>query len=129
MPGGDRTGPMGLGPMTGRGVGYCAGYGVPGYANPGYGWRFSGRGFGRGGGRGRRRWLYAPAFTGWLPVAPNWQGVAPAWPAGAYASPFVPAMTHQQEIDALKGQAQYVEDVLNGLRRRMEELETRASKA
>ena len=26
MPGGDRTGPMGMGQMTGRGAGYCAGY-------------------------------------------------------------------------------------------------------
>jgi len=34
MPAGDGTGPMGLGPMTGRAAGYCAGYGVPGYLNP-----------------------------------------------------------------------------------------------
>jgi hypothetical protein len=34
MPLGDRTGPLGLGPRTGRGLGYCAGYGVPGYLNP-----------------------------------------------------------------------------------------------
>lgn len=26
MPAGDGTGPMGLGPMTGRAAGYCAGY-------------------------------------------------------------------------------------------------------
>ena len=35
MPGGDRTGPAGMGPMTGRAAGYCAGYPVPGYMNPG----------------------------------------------------------------------------------------------
>lgn len=34
MPGGDGTGPSGLGPMTRRGVGYCAGFETPGYANP-----------------------------------------------------------------------------------------------
>jgi len=34
MPFGDGTGPAGLGPMTGRAAGYCAGYGVPGYMNP-----------------------------------------------------------------------------------------------
>jgi len=34
MPLGDRTGPAGLGPMTGRAAGYCAGYPVPGYMNP-----------------------------------------------------------------------------------------------
>ncbi|MDI3534182.1 MAG: hypothetical protein PWQ82_547 [Thermosediminibacterales bacterium] len=31
MPRGDGTGPRGLGPMTGRGMGYCAGFPVPGY--------------------------------------------------------------------------------------------------
>ena len=34
MPFGDRTGPAGLGPMTGRAAGFCAGYPVPGYMNP-----------------------------------------------------------------------------------------------
>ena len=34
MPGGDGTGPLGLGPMTGRATGYCAGYPVPGSMNP-----------------------------------------------------------------------------------------------
>ena len=40
MPAGDRTGPFGLGPMTGRQAGYCAGYPLPGYMNP-----IPGRGF------------------------------------------------------------------------------------
>ena len=34
MPRGDGTGPAGLGPMTGRAAGFCAGYSVPGYMNP-----------------------------------------------------------------------------------------------
>jgi len=34
MPGGDRTGPIGAGPMTGRGAGYCAGYNMPGIMLP-----------------------------------------------------------------------------------------------
>jgi len=34
MPFGDGTGPAGLGPMTGRAAGFCAGFGVPGYMNP-----------------------------------------------------------------------------------------------
>ena len=34
MPFGDRTGPLGLGPMTGRAAGFCAGFPVPGFANP-----------------------------------------------------------------------------------------------
>lgn len=68
MPGGDRTGPLGLGPRTGRAAGYCSGYRVPGYANNrfgrffgfgrgrGFGW---GRGFGMGYGRGWRHRNYA----------------------------------------------------------------------
>ena len=43
MPRGDGTGPQGMGPMTGRAAGYCAGYNAPGYANP-----IAGRGFGAG---------------------------------------------------------------------------------
>jgi hypothetical protein len=40
MPRGDGTGPAGMGPMTGRAAGFCAGYPVPGYMNPA-----GGRGF------------------------------------------------------------------------------------
>lgn len=31
---GDRTGPAGTGPRTGRAAGYCSGYDVPGFMNP-----------------------------------------------------------------------------------------------
>jgi len=57
MPFGDRTGPMGLGPMTGRAAGFCAGSGRPGFANrmPGY-----------------------PYVYGYAPVAPTW----PRWGYG-----------------------------------------------
>jgi len=61
MPGGDRTGPLGLGPRTGRAMGYCAGYSTPGFMNPvlGRGFRrFWRRGFGRG--FGWRRWRFVP---------------------------------------------------------------------
>ena len=49
MPRGDRTGPEGRGPMTGRQMGYCAGYTAPGHMTQGFG-RGQGlrRGFGRG---------------------------------------------------------------------------------
>jgi len=58
MPRGDGTGPMGQGPMTGRGLGYCAGYPQPGFMYPGPGFgRGFGKGWGRGFGRGRGfRW-------------------------------------------------------------------------
>ncbi len=55
MPYGNRTGPFGEGPMTGRGLGHCSGYDSPGYVKGNFGCRF-GRGLrrGRGFGRGRR---------------------------------------------------------------------------
>ena len=44
MPGGDRTGPMGLGSKTGRGMGFCNGYNNPGFRSQarrlrGFRWR------------------------------------------------------------------------------------------
>jgi len=51
MPRGDRTGPFGDGPLTGRRMGFCAGYDHPGYLSQGTGY---GRGPGRGLGRGFR---------------------------------------------------------------------------
>ena len=55
MPRGDGTGPAGQGAMTGRGMGFCAGFNSAGFMNGGFG-RGMGRGFGRGrgfAGRGR----------------------------------------------------------------------------
>lgn len=45
MPRGDRTGPAGAGPMSGRGAGFCAGFDTAGFQT-------AGGGFGRGCGRG-----------------------------------------------------------------------------
>ena len=47
MPGEDRTGPRGMGPRTGRGMGFCSGYNNPGFGR---------RAFGRGWGMGKRMW-------------------------------------------------------------------------
>lgn len=63
MPMGDRTGPTGQGPRTGRAAGYCAGMEEPGcvHRGPGFG---SGRGGGRGrGGHGWRHRLRAGGQT------------------------------------------------------------------
>lgn len=46
MPRRDRTGPMGMGPMTGRAAGDCAGYGMQGNITAGAGFGFQ-SGFGR----------------------------------------------------------------------------------
>jgi len=62
MPRGNKKGPMGEGPNTGRGLGYCTGHDEPGGeshpARQGGAGRGMGRGFGRGmagGGRGQGR--------------------------------------------------------------------------
>jgi hypothetical protein len=92
MPRGDRTGPWGAGPMTGRAAGYCAGYAVPGFINPtvGYGrGRGGGRGRGWGRGFGRGRYAYPPPAVG-QPVYP--QTIPPA------AQPQAP----EQEVAALE---------------------------
>ncbi len=72
MPRGDGTGPRGLGAMSGRATGFCAGFSVPGYMNtvPGQGGGFGmgfgrGRGFG-GGGRGWRNRFFATGRPGWM---------------------------------------------------------------
>ncbi|NMC20049.1 MAG: DUF5320 domain-containing protein [Thermogutta sp.] len=125
MPGGDRTGPLGLGPMTGRAAGYCAGFGIPGYVNSPYGRGFWGWGRGRGGGRGRSRWFYAAGFGGRPAAFVSRTAVAwprPVGPLGLAFFPGFPGITPQQEVDALKGRAEYFEGVLDGIRRRIDEL-------
>ena len=116
--------------MTGRAAGYCAGYPTPGYANPvggrGYGgWGRGGGGWGRGGGGwGRRNWFYATGLTGWQRAgmaAPAFGAPLPY--AAPYAAGFGPAMTTEQQLDALKGQAEYFEDALEGIRKQIDELQ------
>ena len=105
MPRGDRTGPDGMGPMTGRGMGYCAGYAAPGYMSGGYG-----MGRGRGGvGRGRG---YRRMQT--MPVQPMWEYAG--YPAG---QPY-PAV---DEKEALKHQADYLEKQLSAVRDRLDSLD------
>ena len=108
--------------MTGRAAGFCAGFGTPGFDAPRFGQGFGGGGRGRGSGRGRRRW-----FTGGSPFGLGWPSVAPAWPAPPYSPAPFTGMTRQQEIDTLKGQAEYLEGILDGLRRRIDELEPKTA--
>jgi len=127
MPGGDRTGPQGMGPMTGRGAGYCAGFPVPGYMNPAGG-RGLGMGWGRGyarGGRGLRRgygWQAAApmGYTASAFGAPYAQLLPPAY---AYNAPVAPSAVPGQELEALKNQASYFENALEDIKKRIGELD------
>lgn len=120
MPGGDGTGPMGMGSMTGRGVGLCSGSGVPGYQNPvsgrgcgmGYG---RGRGFwgrGVGGGRGWRNRYYATGVPGRMAF-------------GAYggAAPWNRKPDPEKEKQVLSGQAEALQAELDFIRRRLSEID------
>ena len=129
MPRGDRTGPMGMGAMTGRGAGYCIGSGAPGYANPGPG-RGYGMGFGRGrgawgrafggGGRGWRNMFYATGLPGWMRF-------------GGYAAPYGYTTPYQQpdpelEKEALRNEAKALQSELDFIKKRLSEIETGTEK-
>ena len=102
MPRGDRTGPWGLGPRTGRAAGYCAGYPVPGFMNPipGYGHEF-GRGYGRG------WWGYPPQYPYAYPQQYQYPllGQIPsqqyAYPQYTYP-PTTPPQSPEQELGAIE---------------------------
>ena len=126
MPFGDGTGPAGMGPMTGRAAGYCAGYQMPGYMNPVGGRGYWGWGRGRGGGRGRgfgRGFGWARAGYGW----PAWGGPA-GYQYAPYSAPSAPTMTAEQELADLKQQAEYFQDALDEIKERMEQLEAESKK-
>lgn len=99
MPGGDRTGPLGAGPRTGRGMGYCSGYNLPGLANQTSifrGWF----GYRRGGaGRGWRHRFFATGIPGWVPPTP------------------------EQETADLKAQADLLKEQLDVIQKRIAEIE------
>jgi len=63
MPQGDRTGPAGEGPRTGRGTGYCSGSDKPGFAGRSGGSRGAGRQFPGQGGRGFRCRFFQTSFN------------------------------------------------------------------
>lgn len=106
MPRRDGTGPMGMGRMTGRGAGYCAGIAAPGCANP---VEFVG-GFGRGFSRGRvfRRMFCATGLPGWGRYG---------YPAYAEANGV--ACT---EREILSNQAEFLENQLQQVKKRLSHL-------
>ncbi len=111
MPRGDGTGPRGMGAMTGRAAGFCAGYEMPGFTNPVVG-RGAGLGRGRvagfGGGRGWRNRFYATGLPGWM---------------RANDAPPIGPDTEQQ---ALKRHAEVLQTQLDAISERLSELETKA---
>ena len=94
--------------MTGRGMGYCAGYDVPGFLNRPWGWGgYGGRGFGRG-------WRHRYYATG-----------VPGWMAGGYPNYGPPAASPENELKALEEEAAFLEKSLEEGRKRLSELEAK----
>ncbi len=101
MPGGDRTGPLGLGPMTGRAVGYCAGYSGPGY----------GRGFGLGRGRGRG---FGRGF---------WRRGRGLWWRGTFPEPYYfPETNVKEEKTYLENLVKDLEEEIKAIRERIQDI-------
>jgi hypothetical protein len=103
MPGGDGTGPMGRGPMTGRAAGYCAGYSVPGYMNP-----VPGRFWYRGGYR-RAHW---------------WGGWWNPYTAGAFSR----ELTAEEEVEALAREQDYLKTRLEEITKHIETMKKAGEK-
>ena len=112
MPYGNRMGPDNMGPMTGRGAGFCTGNNTPGYMNQGGGFG-RGRGGGRaqrGGGFGFRNQNFSSA-----PVP------APFYPHGATGSAV-------DEAEVLKDQETYLEKQLKAVKDRISSLDKGSDK-
>ena len=118
MPFGDRTGPLGQGPRTGRGAGFCSGSAGPGSLNQGGGSGLSGQG--RGGGRRFRNWFRATGLTGFERAA------GASAPASLDAA--APAASgREQELEArLQSLAERFDAALERIGKRIEGLETKA---
>ena len=134
MPGGDRTGPKGVGPMTGRGVGICAGNDVPGNMNPSAGRSGRGFGHGRGGGSGRgfqgggRGWRHQNYGT----VIPREErGYGYQNPAGSSASstPVNEQTVKADELANLKEQVRVHKSVLEDFEKQLGELQRETNAA
>ena len=102
MPGRDGTGPMGMGPLTGRGAGCCTGFAAHKYGHP---FAFTRRvGLGCRCGHGRHRGFLG---VGW-----------PGWAYCGYPAPDEGEIL-QAEKEFLQGQITFLEDRLVQLKERL----------
>jgi len=92
---------MGMGPMTGRGAGFCGGAGVPGFISRMGGAFLAGAFLGRGRGRGGRGWrnmFHATGLPGWMRSGMG--GVAPAEMPASQAE----RQSLQDQVETLQSQ-------------------------
>lgn len=117
MPFGDRTGPYGFGPRTGRGFGFCSGFDLPGFLARTFrgGWSGFGRGcrgffscFGRG--RGWRNLFWSTGLPGW--ARSGYSDVIKSEGEESFL---------KKEAEFLKQQLEWVENRLNSLKKKQEQ--------
>jgi hypothetical protein len=118
MPAGNGRGPVGAGPMTGRGAGYCAGYSAPGYVNP---VRSGGSyGYGRGAGGGGRRNQFKAAGINFRGRGfcnfQRWNQAGADYSRSEFSS--------DNELRILKEQAEFIQSELASVNERIKELES-----
>lgn len=106
MPSGDRTGPRGQGPMTGRAFGFCGGYDTPGYEK---GFGSQGRGFGFRRGMGRHRGFGGGGYRDWSFSGYN---ASPYW-----------IQDKGNEIEMLKSQSEALKRMQKDIEKRLNDLE------
>lgn len=94
MPGLDGTGPLGMGPMTGGGRGFCSPWGIGAFM----------RTYGIPG-----RWAYGHAYR-------------PRWWFAPWAMPFIPLRSREQGLSFLRRQADLMKAGLDEVEARIEEL-------
>ncbi len=127
MPRGNRTGPEGNGPQTGRAMGFCSGSNAPGftrgYIGRGMGFgRGMGRGYnqvgpgrgiggGRGGGMGRGYSRQGPGFFG-----PDQYRTEPDRPSGGSRTYSEPSPEEEKK---------YLEDLVKGMETELEDIRKR----
>lgn len=140
MPRGDRTGPTGMGPRSGRAAGYCAGYDTPGFMSRFFGrgaclrrpnqrlgqLRPAGRSVSWGGGFGNRggRFGWRNMFRntgsrgfGWLAGLPGWMRFGGNFSEQPYPDAGAEKKALENQVDFLKSQ-------LDQLQKRLSVLET-----
>ncbi len=123
MPGRDRTGPVGMGPLTGRGMGFCAGMTNPADAEsapPPCGGAGFGRGLGFGGGRrGRRNMFYATGLPGWMRAGAGAPAAGIEKPADR-----TEGAIREQNMEVLKMRAERLEEMMQDIQARLKSIET-----
>ena len=121
MPSGDRTGPEGYGPRSGRSLGYCSGYDSPGYIKgvP-RGGRGCGRGFGRGPGKGFGRG-YGRGF-GWGRGREYYPYPDDRYYPNQYPREPYPNLSKEDEKHYLQDLVKSLENELKSIKNRLEKL-------